>query len=538
MPGRRAPGLVGEVELERRCAARTGAGRARRAPRAPARAPSSSSAAGRRSVISDRSRSIASPSCSTPSSSAVAQRRRGRRCGGRRPAASSARPAPAASRRAARAPSAALALGRLQAAGACPRPRRAAPVATAVAALAANASMQPLVLGAERRALAEPVERGEHAERAVRGTATGRRAPPARPSALRADGARRRRRSGSTRCARRVRAPAAERPLDRRRGRAPRATPGRPPPRRAARRPRAAAISTPAPPRARAPRLTISSRIAVEVGLAADRARRSRSSPPACGTARSSSSRRASHVTRTAARSRSRSPPSRRARRAPPRRPRRTPRRPPSRSGRGCPTRSPRIRIGTPRNVCIGGWPSGKPYERGCVADVGEPQRLRIARSARPGRRGRAAGRRSRGASSSSMPSVRKRSSSSRRSSRMPMRRVARAGQLARDLEQPLEQRLEVELGHEAAPDLDAGASAGLLRAVPSSRGGAMGRLRRSQPTGAPHTAVQHRKAGYTLAVRAASCDARPEGVERCYRATSPLLRSASRSNRQPTLGT
>ena len=59
--------------------------------------------------------------------------------------------------------------------------------------------------------------------------------------------------------------------------------------------------------------------------------------------------------------------------------------------------------------------------------------------------------------------------------------RVARAGQLARDLEHPLQQRLEVELGHQAAPDLDQA-----RQPVCSERfdGHAECGLRRSHPSG------------------------------------------------------
>ena len=56
---------------------------------------------------------------------------------------------------------------------------------------------------------------------------------------------------------------------------------------------------------------------------------------------------------------------------------------------------------------------------------------------------------------SGSIPTIRKRSSCSTSVVEDAERRVAGAGDLARHLEQALEQRVEVELGDDAAADLD-----------------------------------------------------------------------------------
>ena len=36
------------------------------------------------------------------------------------------------------------------------------------------------------------------------------------------------------------------------------------------------------------------------------------------------------------------------------------------------------MRTGTPRKLCIGGWCSGKPYDRGCLRDVRHPHRAGV----------------------------------------------------------------------------------------------------------------------------------------------------------------
>ncbi len=83
------------------------------------------------------------------------------------------------------------------------------------------------------------------------------------------------------------------------------------------------------------------------------------------------------------------------------------------------PKATPSMTIGTPRNVDMGGWPIGKPYERGCLPTSSRRSGCgsRMSSPSTPCPRGRGPMRRR---VSSSMPSVRKRSSSPRPSSSTP----------------------------------------------------------------------------------------------------------------------
>ena len=87
--------------------------------------------------------------------------------------------------------------------------------------------------------------------------------------------------------------------------------------------------------------------------------------------------------------------------------------------------------IGTPRNVSIGGCAAGKPYERGCRADVRQPERCRVLDQLAQDAAAARVARRCRSRVASSIPSVRKRSRIAPRLAEHAERRIPGACELA-----------------------------------------------------------------------------------------------------------
>ena len=124
------------------------------------------------------------------------------------------------------------------------------------------------------------------------------------------------------------------------------------------------------------------------------------------------------------------------------------------RSGRGCPKRAARSGSAPRETSASAGCPAGKPKEPGCALKSDSPQRLRdrsISRPRIPRPRGRAPIARS---SSSDEPAGEKTIEFAAIRIQHAERRVTRAGDLTRGLEQAVEQRLEIELGDQPRADL------------------------------------------------------------------------------------